>query len=168
MGINTRHVRDRIIIPALDHIGLNSPAAVNLELATAATESRMGASLIQVGGPALGLFQMEPATHADVWANFLRYQGALRLRVLELVGDADLDAAGQPKPEAMVHNFAYAAAMARVHYRRFPEPLPRANDRAGLWTYYKTRWNTTAGKATRSKFEQDWAALVEGFQLNAA
>ena len=39
----------------------------------------------QIGGPALGLFQMEPATHNDIWESYLKYRAQLAERVQKLL-----------------------------------------------------------------------------------
>ena len=51
---------------------------------TAAVESRMGTYLRQIGGPALGIWQVEPATHLDCWDNWLDYRPVKQLARQEL------------------------------------------------------------------------------------
>ena len=60
-----------IIRPALKIIGLDFRAAEELLLGTALQESRLTYLHQLGGGPALGLFQMEPGTHDDIWTNYL-------------------------------------------------------------------------------------------------
>lgn len=105
---------------------------------TAAAESECGRWLHQVGGPALGIYQMEPATHDDIWANWLRYKPGLAADVKRYGGQA-----GQ-----LPGNLYYATAMARIHYLRRPEALPSAMDEWGLAEYYKKYYNTHLGKST--------------------
>ena len=60
--LNVRDLRVEVIRPALRALDLWSPAAEDLVLGTAAQESGL-AYLRQIGGgPALGLWQIEPAT----------------------------------------------------------------------------------------------------------
>lgn len=47
---------------------------VELLLLTCAAESAMGKYIMQVGGPARGIFQMEPNTEKDIWENWLKYK----------------------------------------------------------------------------------------------
>lgn len=116
-------LRRYIIEPVLQDLGLLSAAAVNLLLGTCAQESRMGHFLRQQGGgPALGIFQMEPATHADIWANYLMFHEDLAGRIWSYLPDASRS----PDPDYLICNLKYATAMARVHYRRSPLPLPPA------------------------------------------
>ena len=76
--IDKAQLTDYIIKPTLLQIGLFNHTAVNLLLGTCAQESRMGTYVHQLGnGPALGIYQIEPATHNDIWANFLKYKPAL-------------------------------------------------------------------------------------------
>lgn len=68
MSINCEQLRLYVIRPTLEKIELWSEAAENLLLGTTAQESHMGTYIKQVGkGPALGIYQMEPATHKDIW-----------------------------------------------------------------------------------------------------
>ncbi|KAF0118141.1 MAG: hypothetical protein FD149_866 [Rhodospirillaceae bacterium] len=72
---DSAHFVTTVIRPTLLHLGLHSPAAEALLLGTAIQESRLGTYLRQTGGgPALGVYQMEPATHEDIWTNFLAYR----------------------------------------------------------------------------------------------
>lgn len=129
---------------------LQSPAAEELLMATCAQESLMGHYRRQVDGPALGIFQMEPATYQDIWTNFLAYhQGLLRWAVA-------------PPAEQMVLDDELALCMARVQYRRVPEALPEANDLRGLWMYYKAYYNTPLGDATIDQFYSRYKQLVGG------
>jgi hypothetical protein len=48
-------------------------------------------------------------------------------------------------------NLILAAAVARLIYWQAPAPLP-TDTLAGLWTYYKTNWNTSAGSTTEAEF----------------
>ena len=145
-----------IIEPALSAIGLWSPAAGELLLGTAAQESGLR-NIRQVDGPALGLFQMEPATHDDIWANYLTYHPTLGYDVALLVGE--------PRPTAacLLADPQYAAAMARILYRRVSAPLPDYGDVAGYAAYYKRWYNTPQGAATEAEFIANWNRLVAPF-----
>ncbi len=136
--------RRLVIRPALRAIGLCSPAAERLLLGTALTESGLR-RLHQVDGPALGIFQIEPATHADVWANYLAYRENLASRVASLASE-------QPRLDQLVWNLAYATAIARLIYYRRPEPLPAADDLAGLARYWKAHFNTALGAGSAEDF----------------
>jgi hypothetical protein len=157
MTMHAPHLRELIIRPALRHLGLWSEAAENLLMGTAAQESLLGRYLAQMGdGPALGIFQMEGETHDDCWANYLVYRGDLAASVLKIT------VAQRPRREQLVWNLFYAAALCRIQYHRFKEPLPEAHDVAGFARYWKSHWNTERGKGTTEEFVRNYTAMVEG------
>ena len=155
MGILSTDLRDLVIRPTLRHLDLYSQSAENLLLGTAAMESLMGRYLRQVQGPALGIFQMEPATHADIWDNFLIYRGDLSGSVIKLT------VLHRPRTEQLVWNLQYATAMCRIHYLRVPEGLPDPDDVEGLAVYWKQYYNTHLGKGTVEQFMKHYTELVE-------
>jgi len=66
--------RRDVIAPVLQKSGLDSEAAEELLLGTAVQESLNFKYRRQMGGgPARGYFQMEPATHDDIWDNYLQF-----------------------------------------------------------------------------------------------
>ena len=144
--------RSLIIRPALEAIDLHSEAAEELVLGTALQESNLK-YLKQLGnGPAIGLWQMEPSTHADIWTNFLKYRPelAFKLRAL-LPRDSEIGFAQQ-----MAGNLWYGAAMCRVHYFRRKEPLPKAGDIVAQSLFWKRTYNTNLGKGTAAEYQEKW------------
>lgn len=98
---------------------------------------------------------MEPATHQDIWANFLAYRHELaeQLRALR-------NTSGQSALE-LKDNDLYAAAMARVHYYRIGEfagqsALPAFGDITSQAIYWKRHYNTYLGSGSPSKYQDDW------------
>lgn len=146
LQLDAKQLREYIVRPTLVRLGMFSPAAENLVVGTAAQESRID-YVKQLGrGPARGVYQMEPATHDDIWENYLRYSPGLAAKVTELLA---------PWPERdyqLITNLAYATAMCRIQYFRRPEPLPPADDLRALGAYYKRWYNTPAGAATIDEF----------------
>jgi hypothetical protein len=140
------------IRPALQAIGRWSLAAEELVLGTAIVESGLVNRVQLGGGPARGLFQMEPATHDDIWSNYLKYRPTLAQSVRAL-------STGASASELMT-NDRYAAAMARVQYLRAPTPLPQAGDLSGQAAYWKDYYNTCAGKGTPGKYVQAWRGAM--------
>ena len=127
------------IVTALQKAGLPcNEAAVRLLLMIAAHESGGFMYVRQVRGPALGLFQMEPATYTDT----MRYISERQERFPKLRWDS------LPRPKALCVDSWLAAQMARVYLMRFPEALPDKDNLEGLARYAKKYWNTEAGKAT--------------------
>jgi hypothetical protein len=149
-----RNQFEGLITKVLDHLDLCSPSAVNLLLGTAAQESKFGTYLRQISGPALGVFQMEPATEDDIWQNFLRYHTMLRGLVVQCTFIS------LPTPEALVWNLAYSIAMARIKYYRAPDPLPSPDDVQGLAAYWKNVYNTQKGKGKVEEFIENYQRYV--------
>ena len=125
---------------ALDHYELpDSPSAVRLLCMTAAHESGQYRYCRQIKGPALGIFQMEPATFDTVLGYVLRKEEKYSILA---------DDARRFNPEDMIFNPVFAAGMARAFYLRIPDALPDPQDVEGLSGYAKDYWNTPLGKAT--------------------
>lgn len=151
--------REYIIRPALTVINAQSVAAEELVLGTALQESRL-IYIKQLGnGPAMGVFQMEPATHDDIWNNYLAYQDELRADVMTLAAPNGGD---HPSANEMIGNLWYACAMCRVHYRRVADPLPQAGDVPGMASYWKEHYNTHLGAGTEEEYEENWFANMGG------
>ncbi len=144
-----------VIAPALQRIDLFSAAAQQLLLGTAIQESGLSARIQLGGGPALGLFQMEPNTANDIWTNFLSYRPGLAGRMTAL-----LSAPGANKVAELQNNDMYAAAMARVCYYRAPAPLPALNDIQGMARYWKQYYNTPLGAGSPSQFVANWNRVM--------
>ncbi|WP_341893739.1 hypothetical protein [Ferrovibrio terrae] len=129
----------------------NSEAARRLLLGTASHESGGFQFIDQVtalglandaDGPAYGLFQMEAATHDDLWRNFLQYKPAVTAKVQQFRAD-------QPDlVRQMRSNLCYAVAVARAQFYRAKPPLPPADDLPALAAYWKQHWNTALGAGT--------------------
>lgn len=146
---------DLIIEPTLQHIGLYSDAATELVLGTALQESRL-TYIHQLGnGPALGVFQMEPATHNDIWQNYLKYREDLRNYVIDLASRINIKS-GMVDALELISNLNYAAAMCRIHYLRTPDPLPQSGDTAGQAKYWKQYYNTPLGRGTVEEYMRSW------------
>ena len=128
--------------------------AENLILGTAAQESAYGKYTVQIGGgPARGKFQMEEATHDDIWKNFLKYKPRLAKLVLSISGLTE------PDFNALEKNDIYACAMCRVHYFRVKEPIPTTIN--GYAYYWKQFYNTPKGKGTISEFINNYIKYVK-------
>ncbi len=135
-----------LIHVVLGEIGLYSEDAVELLMLTAATESNLGYYLVQKGGgPARGIFQMEPDSENDIWVNYLRYKPKLKGVISEAfpISGSLLD--------EMEINLGYQIAMARIHYLRVPEKLPSKKDTHAMALYWKRYYNTYLGKGTTEK-----------------
>lgn len=160
MSINTNHFRLNIIHPALEVLKMNSPSATALLLGTAAQESGLGHYLRQVGGgPALGVFQMEPTTYHDIWRNCINVRPDISQRLVHRWPV-------QPQPEEMITDLLLAAVMCRLHYWRVTAKLPEPNDIQGLANYWKQYYNTPKGAGTEAEFIRNWHLHVENKSCN--
>ncbi|WP_206241205.1 hypothetical protein [Novosphingobium terrae] len=149
--------RTNVIDIALHTIGLYSVAASDLLLGTAVQESGGFRWNRQLGnGPARGYFQMEVATHNDIWTNYLKYRHALGDLVKKTLKPGE-----SPTAETLVTNEYYAAAMARVRYKRAPAPLPPAGNVQALADYWKQYYNTAGGRGNSQEFVANWARYVQ-------
>lgn len=136
--IDATQARIDIVRPALTLIGMHSPAAEDLVMLTAAVESALGRFVRQhPTGPALGWCQMEPFTHTDLWESYIRHKVDLARMLAAMVPDCHWHSGdAMPRHEALIGNFLYSAAMARVRYRPAKPALPEAGDWPALADYW--------------------------------
>jgi hypothetical protein len=156
--IDSTHLLRYVIRPVLTDLDLWSEPAERLVLGTACQESHCGRWLVQLGdvpGGGLGIYQMEPATHDDIWKNFLNHRKAIASKIMDLrsIPVTVANYAGD-----MVGNLYYATAMCRIHYLRDPEPLP--DDLRGQAEYWKRVYNTHLGKGTVEEYMNNWNRYV--------
>lgn len=153
--IKSSQLKELIIKPTLSAIRLYSESAVELLMFTCAVESKGGSYIKQLKGPAMGIYQMEPRTHNDIWQNYLRN----RTDVLYII-QSNINVARMPEPDRMIYDLQYATAMARVHYFRAKGALPDPKDIEGIWAYYKEHYNTNLGKSTKDKSMKMYSEFV--------
>lgn len=165
MGIDKDQIRDLIrrTLKEADDVIPYSEDAVELLMLTAAQESHLGTYIKQIRGPALGVFQMEPATHDDIWGNYLIFKKQLASYVGLYVGyrysTKSADLPSPVKSEALEANLVYAILMARVHYRRVPAALPPRDDIEAMATYWKRYYNTPEGRGQVGEAEFNYREL---------
>ena len=138
--------RSLVIRPALKKLKLWSPSAEELVLGTAIVESGLTYLKQHGDGPALGLWQVEPATHDDLYTNFLNFRPKLGSKLIEL------RATGLSLNENLATNLMYGAAVCRLCYYRKPDALPEAGDIEGQAAFWKEHYNTIFGAGTVSKY----------------
>lgn len=152
---NLNQFKECILVPTLSTMQMYSDDALELLIFTCAAESNGGTYLKQIKGPALGIFQMEPATHQDIWVNYIFNSS----RIISLLS-FNFQCPTIQLAERMVYDLQYAAVMARLHYSRFPEPLPDKDDVDGLFDYYKKYYNTESGKAKKADCIKKYKAFI--------
>lgn len=156
--IHPDHLRKYVIIPALDPLPkpMRTTASVELLLGTALKESglvylKQGLHLPSDGrARALGLWQMEPFTHTDLYDRVLMTDASL-MRIIAPYGR-------RPATD-MIWDLKYAAQMARLKYWTIDEPLPWVGDVAGMARYW-SRWYNTKNDPQEMK---QWADLYTRF-----
>ena len=154
--MHSQQLYDYIIKPTHEYMGGNyeSKNANFLSLCTAAIESKCGYYIKQVGGPALGIWQMEPATYRDIWYN-CDALGTNEFGKL-MISMSNRDDGIDKRMMSLVSNPMYACAMARLKYAMDPKPLPDYNNIRQVYDYYKRIYNTPLGASTYAKFKQAW------------
>lgn len=154
--IEAQQFRLFIVRPTLERLAPVVPysaAAENIVVGTALYETGLTRFDQWTGkdddtlGPALGVYQIERPTHADLYANFIERRGELLGKIMGLT------AQWPAQDVQLVTNLAYATAICRLIYFRRPEPLPAADDIDGMGAFYKAHYNTPAGAGTA----QAWA-----------
>ena len=148
-------LRDLIIKPALLDLIMFSEEALELLMFTCAVESNGGTYIKQLNGPALGIFQMEPATYNDIWQNYLIYKSDILLRLLH-----SFSAHRMPEEDRLMYDLRFATAMTRIHYFRVNAALPAVGDIDGIWDYYKTHYNTALGAADKTGAIERYKAFI--------
>ncbi len=149
--MNPQQLLDYIIKPTLKYMGGNyySKESAFLLLCTAAIESNCGEYIKQINGPALGVWQMEPDTHNDIWDNCDALIGPFEQKIYDICGRCT--------DNTLIDSPKYACAMARLKYSMDPHPLPKYTgdsnvDLKSFYDYYKRVYNTGLGASTFDKW----------------
>jgi len=150
--MDSQQLLDHIIKPTLKYMDGNydSLNARMLLLSTSAIESNCGHYIKQVGGPALGPWQMEPDTENDILAN------CDALRDKHFLVKVNRLALGIPYENDLTVCPMYACAMARLKYSMDKDALPHHSDKYAIYVYYKRIFNTELGASTWDKFKIAW------------
>lgn len=148
--MDIEQLRLYVVRPTLEYLAPEIPyslEAENLLLATAMHESKLTHVRQLDGGPARGLWQIEPGTEHDNWENYIRFDSSLNDKMKSLSGHRSLDLTG---------NLPYQVAHARIKYFRDREPLPTSDDILAQARYWKRVYNTAEGKGSVVKFIRDY------------
>src|SRR6266566_1626681 len=122
MSMKSDQLRFYIVRPALSLLGpaLSTRFAEDLLIATCAQESRLGEYVHQVNGPALGIFQIEPASLTDLWF-WIQHRRPRWDFAFFAIG---IDPHKPIERDAILYNLRFAAMIARLFYYRVPMALP--------------------------------------------
>ncbi len=143
--------------------GKAPPEAVALLMETAAAESAFNTRIQLGGGPARGLWQVEPNTAADIFDNYLASRFALRFGLMEIsfgFGVYEHLMYKDALSDLLERNDVFCCCMARIVYLRDPDPIPYSIvERAAYW---KRVYNTPLGKGTAEHYLATARALALG------
>lgn len=150
--MNPEHFLQYIVVDALRILGaydqrMSTSAGIALVLGTAMVESDLKYLQQLKGGPAIGVFQMEPATHLSIWQDFLPDFPELSDLVEQTALTWSLDE--RPDPSEMRWNLRYATVMCRIRYWWAKEKLPDL-DAYALAGYHERHYNTATGALGRT------------------
>ena len=154
--MNKQQLTDLVIIPTLKEIPHGySPEAVMAILMIIAHESVGGEYLAQTNGPALGVIQMEPATHTETW----RWGDSIirNAKKLGIIPDDDEGFTVFPDAERLIYDLRYNVFMARQKLFMAPGALP--SNIKNMAIYLKKHWNGD-GKATPQKYQDDFMGWI--------
>src|SRR5579872_996529 len=154
--LNINQFRELIVKSSLNDLLMYSEDAEELMVFTCATESLGGTYLAQIGGPALGIYQMEPMTYNDIWQTYINLHGPLTLRLF-----ANFNISNMPEESRLIYDLRFATAMTRLFYARINEPLPCYKDENAIWEYYKKYYNTSKGAAIKEVSIQRYHDFVQ-------
>jgi hypothetical protein len=154
-----------VIRPTLEYIAKHHPeirhdeSVENLLLGTAVHESMGLDRLFQMGGgPALGVYQIEPATHESIWDNYLARKPKLASTIRGLASQRSFIESNKLLNRELVTNLAYATAIARLVYLPVPDQIPDSLEEQA--EYYKKHFNTPAGSATPEEYIENYRRFV--------
>jgi hypothetical protein len=154
--LDASQLSEFIIKPALTDIHMLSDQVVSLLLFTCAVESHGGSYIKQLEGPALGIYQMEPATYNDIWTNYIAQRQGLKLQLLY-----NFQAPIMQDEQRLMYDLRYATVMAAIFYMRVEESIPKEMDFISMWDYYKKHYNTINVKADKNKAFLAWNEFVK-------
>lgn len=146
---NAKQFRNVVVNPSLNLINLWSQEAEDLLVMVMAHESNGGEFLVQKDGPALGIYQMEPATFNSIWSKTL-YSGDDKYKIIASKIMLACNFIKAPDASEMVTNLRFATMMARIFFLRNREPIPTDLDMMSV--YAKKYWNTEHGKASAQNY----------------
>ena len=136
----------KIINWSLNNLDMNSEDVSVLVFRTGMAESGYR-HLSQMGsGPAVGFFQVEPATIDDTWNNYAVYRNP----IMDILKNMGFD----PDDSRMrvMSSIALQAAFCRLKYRRDRLAIPPADDLYAQAAYWKRVYNTVLGKGSVEHF----------------
>ena len=99
------------------------------------------------GNPAIGFWQIEPATLNDMIENYINYRSHYKKKLVSLGMDF-----GKDRIMSVMSNMAVQSALCRLHYRRDKYSIPSWDDLEAQGKYWKRVYNTEEGRGTVGHF----------------
>ena len=158
--LDIQDFKNLIIVPTLKAVDLYSESAANLLLGTAVQESRLTYLKQKGAGPALGLFQIEPATFNDIYYRYLK-----RSDKKELLESVQRFTTASNILDQLISNIPFAVLIARIRYLMVPEAIPAYDDLEGLGAYWKKYFNSPIGKGQPHEFVENYKRYVLKIQI---
>lgn len=153
--LNVQQLKELIIKPTLIDLIMFSDDAMELLVFTCAIESLGGTYLKQIKGPALGIYQMEPETYNDIWHNYINNK-----KDLSLLMATNFECNLIPAEDRLIYDLRFATAMARIHYARVSEEIPKKENLKEVWNYYKRYYNTLLGAAQEDHSFRQYLSFI--------
>lgn len=138
MGICPSELLLLVIRPTLQYLGEDSQSAQTLMVATAAIESGLGFHLTTQHSQGLGVFQISPERHQEIWDQYLAKDPELASKVRGLASQHEF--LSHPHEE-LATNLRYATAIAWLVYKRNNCPLPAADDIPSMAKFWKAHFH---------------------------
>ena len=160
MGICAEELREYVIEPTLQHLGVWSEGAENLLMATAAQASGLGFHLLNKRGRSFGIFQISSNCHLNIWDQYLVQNPDLASNVRGLASQHEF--LSHPHAE-LATNLSYATAMAWMVYQRCPESLPEASDIEGMAEYWTKHWGKPRNRRFRCVRKEEFMSNYRKF-----
>lgn len=166
MGICAKELRHYVVRPTLKHMGVWSQTVENLLLGTAARESGLGFHLKLANTQALGIYQISPRMHRNIWDHFLAPKSDLSSLVRGLASQREF--LSHPHHE-LATNLAYATAIAWLIYERNNTNISKidCNDLESLGRLWQKHFHSRRQGSVQS-FIDSYRQLVMEEQPNNA
>lgn len=136
-----------------------SKDAENLLMGTVAQESNFKYRVQIGGGPALSLYQIEPATFRDVMFRFIPdIRPELKKKFITITGVDVWCTPDDVLIDALTYDDIFATVVARIKYLMVPEALPSTIE--GYAAYWNKYWNANPDKGTDEEFIANYKRYV--------
>lgn len=157
MGISSHDFLQQVIQPTLRQLGIISPVAEQLLLATAYHQSRLGEQLQSKQG--LGVFAITPEQHTEVWDHYLAKDCELASQVRGMASQHEFPKA--PHSE-LIGNLRYATAIAWMLFQYHSVKIPDVADPCSIAHCWQAVFgNPSDSSAETEHFARHYHELME-------